>query len=63
MVLKLGVRIFPAIIKFENDVNMYGTQAKSRAVQYATSFENDVNMYGTQACALLDGDTRRLRMM
>ena len=34
---------------FENDVNMYGTQAW--IVEYVPDylFENDVNMYGTQA--------------
>ena len=42
---------------------MYGTQAGGDAVNVDTQFENDVNMYVTQACALLDGDTRRLRMM
>ena len=35
---------------FENDVKMYGTQAKSIDVIPAPTdaFENDVNMYGTQ---------------
>ena len=34
---------------FENDVNMYGTQAKPDVAQIMQLFENDVNMYGTQA--------------
>ena len=34
---------------FENDVNMYGTQACWLACLSVSEFENDVNMYGTQA--------------
>ena len=34
---------------FENDVNMYGTQAITTVVVLMPEFENDVNMYGTQA--------------
>ena len=34
---------------FENDVNMYGTQAGQRQMIVTIAFENDVNMYGTQA--------------
>ena len=34
---------------FENDVNMYGTQAETTAIRTFQMFENDVNMYGTQA--------------
>ena len=34
---------------FENDVNMYGTQAVVYECPAAFGFENDVNMYGTQA--------------
>ena len=34
---------------FENDVKMYGTQAKITKVGYTMVFENDVKMYGTQA--------------
>ena len=34
---------------FENDVNMYGTQAEADIHKYSQLFENDVNMYGTQA--------------
>ena len=42
---------FPALVctVFENDVNMYGTQALVRIGIIILSFENDVNMYGTQA--------------
>ena len=35
---------------FENDVNMYGTQAMTGQTKATRQFENDVNMYGTQAC-------------
>ena len=34
---------------FENDVNMYGTQAPEMSGMVPNAFENDVNMYGTQA--------------
>ena len=34
---------------FENDVNMYGTQATHHLIICILMFENDVNMYGTQA--------------
>ena len=34
---------------FENDVNMYGTQAYCKLLSVIRPFENDVNMYGTQA--------------
>ena len=36
-------------LKFENDVNMYGTQAFHSSWRQFHAFENDVNMYGTQA--------------
>ena len=36
-------------LRFENDVNMYGTQARLFFVLSLLLFENDVNMYGTQA--------------
>ena len=36
------------IRKFENDVNMYGTQTLTPLGKCLTGFENDVNMYGTQ---------------
>ena len=35
-------------LRFENDVNMYGTQTSSGISSLIPSFENDVNMYGTQ---------------
>ena len=34
---------------FENDVKMYGTQAKVQNEVTINLFENDVKMYGTQA--------------
>ena len=39
---------------FENDVKMYGTQAKITKVGYTMVFENDVKMYGTQAEGVFD---------
>ena len=36
-------------LRFENDVNMYGTQARQMWSSAYRLFENDVNMYGTQA--------------
>ena len=35
-------------LRFENDVNMYGTQTKRGWHKVISLFENDVNMYGTQ---------------
>ena len=42
-------------LRFENDVKMYGTQARNVMKSAWTLFENDVKMYGTQAQILLDG--------
>ena len=39
-------------LRFENDVNMYGTQAEQNKTDIASLFENDVNMYGTQATGI-----------
>ena len=36
------------LVKFENDVKMYGIQTRLQAVLTALSFENDVKMYGIQ---------------
>ena len=36
-------------LRFENDVKMYGTQAKAEDAYVGYKFENDVKMYGTQA--------------
>ena len=43
-------------LRFENDVEMYGTQTISRVLFLGSVFENDVEMYGTQTKAkeLLD---------
>ena len=35
-------------LRFENDVNMYGTQTSGYVTRNSLRFENDVNMYGTQ---------------
>ena len=35
-------------LRFENDVNKYGTQTVIMASSYKEAFENDVNKYGTQ---------------
>ena len=37
-------------LRFENDVNMYGTQTIWQQKGGVLVFENDVNMYGTQTC-------------
>ena len=36
-------------LRFENDVEMYGAQAKITLIGRLTKFENDVEMYGAQA--------------
>ena len=38
-----------ALIEFENDVEMYGAQAKMIIALIRNEFENDVEMYGAQA--------------
>ena len=35
-------------LRFENDVEMYGTQTQSTGFPVWSAFENDVEMYGTQ---------------
>lgn len=35
-------------LRFENDVNMYGTQTPLPVLSPSYTFENNVNMYGTQ---------------
>lgn len=35
-------------LRFENDVEMYGTQTVCIILKYILQFENDVKMYGTQ---------------
>ena len=37
-------------LRFENDVEMYGTQTIWQKRPFKTTFENDVEMYGTQTC-------------
>ena len=37
---------------FENDVEMYGAQAKRQRLPHTIQFENDVEMYGAQAYLL-----------
>ena len=36
------------MMKFENDVEMYGTQTSQLYLKQLDPFENDVEMYGTQ---------------
>ena len=48
---------------FENDVNMYGTQALIFCQCIPIQFENDVNMYGTQAIFSGISSSLCLRMM
>ena len=40
-------------LRFENDVNMYGTQTDILKRWKNLLFENDVNMYGTQTSSML----------
>ena len=49
MVLKRGLGGLAHYSEFENDVNMYGTQAIRIKQKETGEFENDVTMYGTQA--------------
>ena len=49
MVLKPKAAKINGVYRFENDVNMYGTQATDIVITAIPKFENDVNMYGTQA--------------
>ena len=35
-------------LRFENDVEMYGTQTSITLSSFLFTFENDVEMYGTQ---------------
>ena len=39
---------------FENDVEMYGAQAKQYVYCAVSQFENDVEMYGAQASEIPD---------
>ena len=39
--------------RFENDVEMYGTQTRRGGRYGKAGFENDVEMYGTQTCTLM----------
>ena len=50
-------------LRFENDVNMYGTQTHLLQITISVLFENDVNMYGTQTGHNLRPTISRLRMM
>ena len=35
-------------LRFENDVELYGTQTKDQIAAAVATFENDVELYGTQ---------------
>ena len=50
-------------LRFENDVEMYGAQARYAFVDYKTKFENDVEMYGAQASEHCSVQILCLRMM
>ena len=39
-------------LRFENDVEMYGTQTMSSKTLEMARFENDVEMYGTQTSSV-----------
>ena len=38
-------------LRFENDVELYGTQTEDTTETFVKAFENDVELYGTQTCA------------
>ena len=40
-------------LRFENDVEMYGAQTRSRQSLCISLFENDVEMYGAQTLSLV----------
>ena len=48
MVFKPSVVFSTPILRFENDVKMYGIQTYKRAIKCKVMFENDVKMYGIQ---------------
>ena len=50
-------------LKFENDVEMYGTQTLQPFPGWPKAFENDVKMYGTQTILAGRKSQYRLRMM
>ena len=50
-------------LRFENDVEMYGTQTIKLRIACITVFENDVEMYGTQTRRTLLHEYYSLRMM
>ena len=50
-------------LRFENDVEMYGAQAKFFRLPKGMEFENDVEMYGAQATRLHWNNLLSLRMM
>ncbi len=43
-------------LRFENDVEMYGTQTGKMKILIHCVFENDVEMYGTQTPAFCNPD-------
>ena len=50
-------------LRFENDVELYGTQTKRFCKSYEVSFENDVELYGTQTNVRKRKKRSSLRMM
>ena len=50
-------------LRFENDVEMYGTQTTYFQALRIGLFENDVEMYGTQTCESILESVMCLRMM
>ena len=51
------------LLRFENDVKMYGTQTGHGRFECTVKFENDVKMYGTQTIGQVKRDQICLRMM
>ena len=50
-------------LRFENDVEMYGTQTIIKRIPVGLAFENDVEMYGTQTIVEPRITHNSLRMM
>ena len=50
-------------LRFENDVNQYGSYTMNKVVFFIFGFENDVNQYGSYTSEVGVGTDTRLRMM
>ena len=46
------------MLKFENDVKIYGIQTRTGAIIWERAFENDVKIYGIQTVESVSGNSR-----